>query len=415
MPRRRTARAPAPLKLALLPLLLAAAAPRAARASEGDASPAFRACAATCQQTGCLPPDLQRWSPETAPASDAPTPAPAAGRACALACPQNAPAFVPPPALRAARWDCAADCAYHCMWAEERRRAAAREGPIWKYFGKWPFVRVLGAQEIASVALSAANLAAHAGAGTAAATAAGAAPGGAYPYAWTWWLYGGASANAWLWSCVFHVRDTRTTERLDYFSADFLVASGLLVALTRTLRLTARRRLLPAAAAVGLGLLYHIHFMAFVKFDYGYNMAVCIAAGVATAAAWVGWAAAARHPARSRAFAFIAAVHAAMALEVLDFPPAGGLLDAHALWHAATAPLTLIWYSFVCADVAWVAGGGGGDSSGSGGTSSGASGGGVGSGGGASGSGAAARAASPAPGGRRRAAPATVEQGKRDS
>jgi len=50
-------------------------------------------------------------------------------------------------------------------------------------------------------------------------------------------------------------------------------------------------------------------------------------------------------------------VNGALLLEVLDFPPAGGLLDAHALWHAATVPLAYLFYGFVEGDVRWAAAG----------------------------------------------------------
>ncbi|GBF90233.1 hypothetical protein Rsub_03366 [Raphidocelis subcapitata] len=360
-PRRAPDRATRPL-LRLIALLLLA---RCAAASEGDASPEYRDCVASCEHSGCLPPRLRRWNP-TAGGGEG-----GGEGACRIACPANAAAYAPPLALRLARWDCAADCAYHCMWAIEARRRAAGELTVWKYGGKWPFLRVAGMQEAASVAFSIANLAAHAaGLRRFAAALRAAAPGGeaaagkpapaAYPYAWAWLLYGAASLNAWVWSAVFHTRDTRLTERLDYFSADALVAAGLLVVAVRAARLARPSAAAAPAAAAGLGLAWHVRYMAFVKFDYGYNMKVCIAAGVATAAAWVVWAAASRHPARRRLFQFVAAVHAAMALEVLDFPPIGGLLDAHALWHAVTAPLTPLWYDFMCADVAFIAAGGGG-------------------------------------------------------
>lgn len=45
-----------------------------------------------------------------------------------------------------------------------------------------------------------------------------------------------------------------------------------------------------------------------------------------------------------------ALVNVAMLLEVLDFPPLLGILDAHSLWHAATAPLAYLFYSFVEGD-----------------------------------------------------------------
>lgn len=43
-------------------------------------------------------------------------------------------------------------------------------------------------------------------------------------------------------------------------------------------------------------------------------------------------------------------VNVAMLLEVLDFPPILGVLDAHSLWHAATAPLAYLFYSFIECD-----------------------------------------------------------------
>ena len=53
--------------------------------------------------------------------------------------------------------------------------------------------------------------------------------------------------------------------------------------------------------------------------------------------------------------AFIVTVNAALLLEVLDFPAIGGYVDAHAFWHAATVPLTGVWYSFIVRDVQFMA------------------------------------------------------------
>jgi hypothetical protein len=39
-----------------------------------------------------------------------------------------------------------------------------------------------------------------------------------------------------------------------------------------------------------------------------------------------------------------------MSFELLDFPPIFRLIDAHALWHAATIPLTVAWWTFMCND-----------------------------------------------------------------
>ncbi|KAF3548137.1 hypothetical protein DY000_02009745 [Brassica cretica] len=37
----------------------------------------------------------------------------------------------------------------------------------------------------------------------------------------------------------------------------------------------------------------------------------------------------------------------AMLLEIYDFPPYGGYFDAHSIWHLATFPLTILWWSFI--------------------------------------------------------------------
>ena len=53
---------------------------------------------------------------------------------------------------------------------------------------------------------------------------------------------------------------------------------------------------------------------------------------------------------------FMLLVNLAVLFEVLDFPALWGLVDAHSLWHASTALLTGLWYSFVVADVRHTAG-----------------------------------------------------------
>lgn len=40
----------------------------------------------------------------------------------------------------------------------------------------------------------------------------------------------------------------------------------------------------------------------------------------------------------------------AMSFEILDFPPFHRVLDAHALWHAATIPLGAAWWAFLIKD-----------------------------------------------------------------
>ena len=167
-----------------------------------------------------------------------------------------------------------------------------------------------------------------------------------------WTGYAALSANAWVWSAVFHSRDTAATQALDYFSADTLLAYALFAALVRTRALTHSREWGPLAALLLAGLAVHMYYMAFVLFDYGWNTRVCVLLGVAHSLVWAVWAVATRHPQRRLLLSVLFAAHAASLFELLDFAPVAGVLDAHALWHAATPAVTLAWYRFLAADAA---------------------------------------------------------------
>ena len=233
-----------------------------------------------------------------------------------------------------------------CLHAELRRE---RGEPEWKYAGKWPFVRVLGMQELLSVVFSVGNLLPHA----------------VYFVLYRrrvsrrydlrdlWSAYALVSCNTWLWSAVFHARDVLLTERLDYFCASLGIVLSFSLQLIRFLRLSSslQRGLLLLLALCLLSL--HCGYLHFVHFDYGYNMRASLALGVTysvfTCAAFLRE----RRPyARtvllSHLFLWCAAV-----FEVLDFPPLFGLLDAHALWHALTMPLGVVFWQVQIEDAKW--------------------------------------------------------------
>ncbi|KAF9537420.1 Post-GPI attachment to proteins factor 3, partial [Lunasporangiospora selenospora] len=102
-------------------------------------------------------------------------------------------------------------------------------------------------------------------------------------------------------------------------------------------------------------LLLHISYLAFIHFDYGYNMAATATVGVIHNLWWLGWSFANR---KERPYAWeptlgVMLVTAAMCLEILDFPPLWGIFDAHSLWHAATIPMIPLWYRFLLKDTEW--------------------------------------------------------------
>ena len=50
--------------------------------------------------------------------------------------------------------------------------------------------------------------------------------------------------------------------------------------------------------AIAGALAHHLRYMLTVKFDYGWNMTVCIACGALTGSMWLVWSLVSSHPAR---------------------------------------------------------------------------------------------------------------------
>ena len=120
-------------------------------------------------------------------------------------------------------WKCMDDCRYNCMW-ETVTEMKIRHGQVPQFHGKWPFIRILGIQEPASTLFSILNLLSN-----------------LYMLNWfvkivpsttpmfsVWVLYSVTAVNAWVWSTVFHTRDTEFTEMMDYFCAFSTVLFSLL-------------------------------------------------------------------------------------------------------------------------------------------------------------------------------------------
>lgn len=345
--------------LAVVAAVLIFAAVPGAVASSGDETLGFQSCVAACRSTGCAiyGPDGQHKYQTSGAANLNGT-----VDYCSPLCDRNK--FNTPDLwLKLNHWDCTSDCQYRCMWlVEDTKKNQTPERVVEKYFGKWPFLRAFGAQEPASVITSLANLAANMYCLVRTIKQIGLRSHHSHrlrPQTRIFpWLYLGhfaISCNAWLWSAVFHCRDTRITERLDYFSAGALVAFNLFISLARVATLTSTRSLFTLGGPIFTLYIYHVHRMLTVLFDYGLHVGLCVGAGALQTAAWAAWALCSKtgraHPGRTALLKFMAAVNFATLLEILDFPPLWKVLDAHALWHAATAPLTLLWYKFVATDI----------------------------------------------------------------
>jgi hypothetical protein len=229
--------------------------------------------------------------------------------------------------------------------------AIQRNDHVHQYHGKWPFHRFLGMQEPASVLFSLLNGYMHFRAWPKLKRAI---PQDYYmrPF---YLAYALVNMNTWLWSAVYHSRDWPSTEKLDYFSAGASIMYGLYFTVIRITHMVQGRWQVVWGTVCLIPLLLHISYLTFVKFDYGYNMAATSAIGAIHNLCWIGWSI--THW-RERPYAWQpticgALITAAMCLEILDFAPLWGVLDAHSLWHAATILLIPYWYQFLLKDTDW--------------------------------------------------------------
>jgi hypothetical protein len=271
-------------------------------------------------------------------------------------------------AMRLTGWDCASDCKYRCMRTVVRVRAAEGLNTA-KYYGKWSFERVLGVQEIVSCVASLANAAVHvwflpelwrASAGRRIEDARGAAS--VFPprlSASLWFANGVVQTHGWLWSAVFHARDTPWTHALDYGAANAIFFFAAFAAVVRTRAIAEPRRLAGALACFAFCFLAHLWYVNRrqedgTKYHFQHNMAVMVCVAVFHWCVMLRWAffgkREGKRPGRNYLAACCLAWNACALAEVLDFPPVYGLLDAHALWHCGTPATVWLWYQFARRD-----------------------------------------------------------------
>ena len=166
-------------------------------------------------------------------------------------------------------------------------------------------------------------------------------------------VFGYMGLASWIFSMIFHTRDFALTEKLDYFAAGASVLYGLYLAAVRIFRLDqkvpVKQSLLRMWTFTCVTLYtFHVLYLSLWSWDYTYNMAANVAVGIiqnllwsifsykqyqkigSTWAAWPGM--------------IVAWLIMAMSLELLDFPPWGGMIDAHSLWHLGTVIPTIWWY-----------------------------------------------------------------------
>lgn len=221
--------------------------------------------------------------------------------------------------------------------------------PVVQFHGKWPFYRFLGMQEPFSVLFSLFNYLAHDwGMHQLRETIPASYPLRKY-YLW----FGYVGLASWSFSMIFHTRDFNLTEKLDYFAAGANVLFGLYYAPIRVFRLDRNEPRRQSVLRLWTGLcilLYamHVSYLSLWSWDYTYNMAANVAVGVVANLLWSGFSYV-QFRKIGRTWAVwpglcVAWIIMAMSLELLDFAPWKGMLDAHSLWHLGTVVPTVLWY-----------------------------------------------------------------------
>lgn len=252
----------------------------------------------------------------------------------------------PPLSLRLTLWSCMDDCSYNCIW-ETVNYFTSHGLKVPQFHGKWPFIRLFGCQEPASVLFSILNFYMHLKMywkfkrkvkST-------------YPMAHIWTFLSLVCLNGWIWSSIFHARDTAFTEVMDYSCAFVMVLTLLYCML---LRATYRNnKLFLVITCAYLSTLYtHLSHLWSGYINYGYNMKFNIVIGFITFVITMLWW---NFNKKRLPYAYLIGWFNILSvtvtlLEVADFPPLFWTFDAHSLWHACTAPLTVLLYNFMISD-----------------------------------------------------------------
>ncbi|OAG40161.1 hypothetical protein AYO21_05639 [Fonsecaea monophora] len=245
--------------------------------------------------------------------------------------------------------------AYHVITDRRKARDPPMIEPVVQYHGKWPFYRFIGIQEPFSVLFSLMNFLAHRNGMQRIRESIPA----RYPLRPYYLAFGYFGLASWIFSMIFHTRDFNITEKLDYFAAGASVLYGLYYSPIRVFRLDQNdpmKQSILRAWTVLCILLYvaHVTYLTAWSWDYTYNMAANVVAGIVQNLLW-SWFSVTRYRKLQKSWAawpglIVAWIIMAMSLELFDFPPMAGMIDAHSLWHLGTVIPTIWWYSFLIKD-----------------------------------------------------------------
>lgn len=255
-----------------------------------------------------------------------------------------------------------------------------------QFYGKWPFKRILGITEFFSSVFSVANfyvnyrnyykikrqyrIAAHKDDDRS-----------TMLRQYLVLLF--VSMFGWFCSTVFHIRDRPITETLDYVGAGAIIAANFNAIFVRKFGLyrLEKTRALVIFQTLLCGVLLVHYAKLYFSWDYSYNMRFNVAVGLSALVLWILHSALVQRRYLRRPHYYNNSIHllpyetrilnklnfvglsktkyiplipvalnlalvAAASLEMVDFDPIAGLVDAHLLWHFCTIFPPIVWYDW---------------------------------------------------------------------
>lgn len=257
------------------------------------------------------------------------------------------------PLLRLMFWDCESNCDYECQQIITKELLEDGEA-IEQFHGKWPFLRILGTQELASAVFSILNFVPH------------------YINSKKIWkkyektkemkvlyfnlyLVSVITSLAWIFSTVFHIRDLNITEKLDYYFAGLTVLSGFHYLMIRTFHLYEDPKKSMKVSVVCVGMfLFHLIRLTY-DWSYTYNMQANVFVAILQYSLFgvLSY----RHFKKGNTelgvmpILLLASVIFGMSFELFDFYSIKFQVDAHAIWHLVTILPGFYLYEFFYKDI----------------------------------------------------------------
>ncbi|RLV90488.1 Protein PER1 [Spathaspora sp. JA1] len=260
-----------------------------------------------------------------------------------------------------------------------------------QFYGKWPFIKVLGVQEFFSTLFSLGNFYVnyHNLIKVLRQYRRSSGSGGETEYQLMYLQYVILlvfSCIGWIFSTVFHFRDIPLTETLDYFGAFAIMLSNLNAIVVRYFKLYKHTTVLKIWQ-VGLIFLYIYHTTRLLKFwDYQYNMQMNVFVGITGMILWIVHSFSKYKQYHSYFYIYNNSIQilpyetklltklnylsiskssliplipifnnifllGGLSFELNDFAPIARLVDAHSLWHLTTIFPSIIWHDWNIWDI----------------------------------------------------------------